>query len=99
MPATRRDVVFDSKGTRCSAFFYLPERAQAGERCPAIVVAHGIGSTKEMRLPAFAKLFAKRACKVVGFVPTLVSFGLARRGGLVPKMASPLAPHERRPGN
>jgi uncharacterized protein len=67
MPATRRNVVFDSKGTRCSTFFYLPERAQPGERCPAIVMAHGVASTKEMRLPAFAELFANAGFVVILF--------------------------------
>lgn len=66
---TRRDVMFDSKGTRCSATFYLPDGVGTGDRRPAIVMAHGIGSTKEMRLPAFADLFAK-----AGFVVTLFDY-------------------------
>jgi fermentation-respiration switch protein FrsA (DUF1100 family) len=90
MPATRRDVVFDSTGTRCSAFYYVPERAQAGAQCPAIVMAHGIGSTKEMRLPAFAAQFAN-----AGFVVTLFDYrNLGASGGEPRNQMLPAAQHE-----
>lgn len=37
---TREDVDFYSKGTRCSAWLYLPE---SDTPCPIIVMAHGLG--------------------------------------------------------
>lgn len=90
MRATRRDVVFDSKGTGCSAFFYVPEQTQADAQCPAIVMAHGIGSTKEMRLPAFAELFAN-----AGFVVTLFDYrNLGASGGEPRNQVLPAEQHE-----
>ena len=51
----REDVDFYSKGTRCSAWLYLPE---AEKKCPIIVMAHGLGGTREMRLYEYAERFA-----------------------------------------
>ena len=51
----REDVDFYSKGTRCSAWLYLPA---SGEKCPIIVMAHGLGGTREMRLDEYAERFA-----------------------------------------
>lgn len=51
----RDDVAFFSKGTRCSAWLYLP----IGERkCPVIVMAHGLGGVRDMRLYEYAERFA-----------------------------------------
>ena len=52
----REDVDFYSKGTRCSAWFYVPE---TDEKCPVIVMAHGLGGTREMRLYEYAEKFAE----------------------------------------
>lgn len=52
----REDVDFYSEGTRCSAWLYLPE---ADENCPVIVMAHGLGGTREMRLYEYAERFAQ----------------------------------------
>ena len=52
----REDVDFYSEGTRCSAWFYLPE---TDEKCPIIVMAHGLGGTREMRLYEYAERFAQ----------------------------------------
>ncbi|HYX15005.1 MAG TPA: hypothetical protein VE944_11700 [Nostoc sp.] len=38
----KRTASFDSKGLKCSVTFYTPDRAASGQRCPAIVMAHGI---------------------------------------------------------
>src|SRR3954466_9924006 len=57
MSASCRDVTFDSKGLACAALYYVADDLRAGERRPAIVMAHGIGATKEMRLPAFVQIF------------------------------------------
>lgn len=50
MSLTRRCVTFISKGARCTAFLCVPGEAGAKKRFPAIVMAHGLGSTKEMQL-------------------------------------------------
>lgn len=51
----RKDVDFYSNGTRCSAWLYLPN---ADEKCPVIVMAHGLGGVREMRLDVYAEKFA-----------------------------------------
>ncbi len=51
----REDVDFYSDGTRCSAWLYLPQECP---KCPVIVMAHGLGGTREMRLPEYAEAFA-----------------------------------------
>lgn len=51
----REDVDFYSNGTRCSAWLYLP--TVDGKR-PVIVMAHGLGGVREMRLDAYAEKFA-----------------------------------------
>ncbi|MFD1442562.1 alpha/beta hydrolase [Thermoactinomyces sp. CICC 10735] len=52
----REDVDFYSKGTRCSAWLYLPA---SDKKCPIIVMAHGLGGTREMRLYEYAERFAE----------------------------------------
>ena len=52
---TRKDIDFYSEGTRCSAWLYLP---QTDKKCPVIVMAHGLGGTREMRLYEYAERFA-----------------------------------------
>lgn len=51
---TRQDIDFYSHGIRCSAWLYLPTRVN---KCPIIVMAHGLGSVREMRLDAYAEKF------------------------------------------
>ena len=41
----REDINFYSKGIRCSAWLYLPN---VDKKYPVIVMAHGLGGTKEM---------------------------------------------------
>ena len=51
----REDVEFYSNGTKCSAWLYLP----AGDnKRPVIVMAHGLGGVREMRLDAYAERFS-----------------------------------------
>lgn len=51
----RTDVSFSVEGVRCAAWLYRPE----GEGpAPCVVLAHGFGATREMRLDAFAERFA-----------------------------------------
>lgn len=63
----RRDVRFNSAGLMCAACYYLPPDYAAGERRPAIVMAHGWGGVKEMSLPSFAEAFAKAGLCVLAF--------------------------------
>lgn len=62
----RQDVEFVSGGQRCSAWLYLPRgRGPA----PVIVMAHGLGAVREMRLDAYAERFqaAGYACLVFDY--------------------------------
>jgi pimeloyl-ACP methyl ester carboxylesterase len=53
---TREDTTFDSHGTSCAAWLYRPE----GVERPAIVVmAHGFGAIRALRLDAYATRFAQ----------------------------------------
>ena len=51
----REDVDFYSNGTRCSAWLYLPEEPR---KCPVIIMAHGLGGVREMRLNTYAERFS-----------------------------------------
>ncbi|GAB1539232.1 alpha/beta hydrolase [Scytonema sp. NUACC21] len=64
-----RATSFESKGLKCSVTFYSPDRVASGDRCPAIVMAHGIGLTKEMGLPHFAERFVQ-----AGFAVSLFDY-------------------------
>ncbi|RAI70853.1 alpha/beta hydrolase [Pseudomonas fluorescens] len=62
----RLDVSFPSANAKCAAWLYLPqERAPH----PVIVMAHGLGGVREMRLDAFAERFcdAGYACLVFDY--------------------------------
>jgi fermentation-respiration switch protein FrsA (DUF1100 family) len=52
----RRDIQFMSQGMRCAGWFY---RADGAEARPCIVLGHGFGGTREMRLDAYAEIFAE----------------------------------------
>ena len=47
-------IQFQSKGVTCRGDLYLPDTAG---RAPIMVMAHGLGGTRNMRLPAFAERF------------------------------------------
>lgn len=53
---TKRDIHFESQGLNCAGSLYLP---RADDKRPVIVMAHGLGCIKEMRLDAFAEEFCK----------------------------------------
>ena len=59
-------VQFESGAQQCSADLYLPGRSG---RYPIIVMAHGLGGTRKMRLPAFAERFVSEgyACLVFDY--------------------------------
>lgn len=69
LPA-RRDVHFPSGDERCHAWLYLPA-ATSSEAAPppVIVMAHGLGAVKTLRLAAFAERFqaAGYACLVFDY--------------------------------
>lgn len=65
----RRDVHFSSGQDRCHAWLYLPLPSQEGSPPPIIVMAHGLGAVKALRLAAFAERFqaAGYACLVFDY--------------------------------
>jgi uncharacterized protein len=52
----RLDIQFISEGLRCAGWFY---NASDREKAPCIVLGHGFGGTREMRLDAYAEAFAR----------------------------------------
>lgn len=54
---SRADTAFTSDGTRCAATVFRP-RTTGAASLPAIVMAHGFGTPRAMRLYAFAERFA-----------------------------------------
>ncbi|MDQ2857111.1 MAG: alpha/beta hydrolase [Candidatus Eremiobacteraeota bacterium] len=65
----RRNITFASEGLQLAGWLYVPEDLPAGERRPAIVMAHGFSATKEMCLPNFAERFC-----AAGFVVTVFDY-------------------------
>jgi fermentation-respiration switch protein FrsA (DUF1100 family) len=59
MTIEKRDVAFKSADNLCVAWFFLPQRAAAGTRVPAVAMAHGVGAVKEMYIDFFARRFAE----------------------------------------
>lgn len=60
----RTNVSFASAGTSCRAWFYTS--ASRATR-PCVVMAHGLGGVKEMRLDAYAERFAREGYHVLVF--------------------------------
>ncbi|KIQ17661.1 alpha/beta hydrolase [Rhodococcus sp. MEB064] len=65
--SSRSDVEFSSDGTTCAAWLYRPENASPNQ--PIIVLGHGLGGVREMRLDAFAERFTEAgyACLVFDY--------------------------------
>jgi dienelactone hydrolase len=61
---TRQDVQFDSGETYCSAWLYLPVGV---EKPPIVVLGHGLGAVREMRLDAFCERFAAAGIATLAF--------------------------------
>jgi pimeloyl-ACP methyl ester carboxylesterase len=61
---TRDDVTFPSGDGRCGAWLYRPEGTG---RPPVVVMAHGFGATRQLRLDAYARRFAGAGYAVVVF--------------------------------
>jgi dienelactone hydrolase len=64
MRFTRVDQTFTSQGLKCGAWLYLPEGVN---NPPVVVMAHGFGGQRWMRLPAYAEHFAQRGMAVFVF--------------------------------
>jgi fermentation-respiration switch protein FrsA (DUF1100 family) len=62
----REDVTFTSQDTPVAAWLYRPDGVEAP---PVVVMAHGLGGVREMRLDAFAERFAAAgyACLVFDY--------------------------------
>jgi dienelactone hydrolase len=61
---TRVDLTFASGDSYCAAWLYLPAGVEAP---PVVVLGHGLGATREMRLDAFAERFADAGIAVLAF--------------------------------
>lgn len=61
---TRRDVEFPSGDASCAAWLYLPEGV---EEPPLVVMAHGLGGTRHMRLDDYARYFAAQGMAALLF--------------------------------
>ncbi len=62
----REDAAFYSEGTLCRAWFYRPESNSFDQR-PCIVMAHGLGGTRDAGLEPYAECFAKAGFCVLLF--------------------------------
>ena len=67
--AQRRDLHFSSGTDRCHAWLYLPLTTAGADRPPVLVMGHGLGAVKQLRLAAFAERFqaAGYACLVFDY--------------------------------
>ena len=65
----RHDISFDSEGLQCAGWLFVPDDLSAGQKRPAIVMAHGFSATKEMYLQHFAAAFC-----AAGFVVTVFDY-------------------------
>ena len=67
--AQREDVWFTSGDDRISAWLYRPSNGGADRTAPLLVMAHGLGAVRTMRLDAYAERFsaAGYACLVFDY--------------------------------
>jgi fermentation-respiration switch protein FrsA (DUF1100 family) len=63
-PFTRYDVSFISGEDSCAAWLYLPTGVTSP---PVVILGHGLGATREMRLDAFAERFALAGIAALAF--------------------------------
>jgi len=66
---TRHDLTFSSQGTTCAAWHFpaTDDRLAASAGRPALVMAHGLGGTKDSGLAPFAEAFAAAGLDVLLF--------------------------------
>jgi len=67
MTHQREDHAFDSHGTPCAAWLYRPDRADAENRVPCILMAHGFSGTRRDGLEPYAERFAAEGFGVLLF--------------------------------
>jgi fermentation-respiration switch protein FrsA (DUF1100 family) len=60
----RIDVTFVSQGKRCAAWLYLPSGSAP---FPCVILAHGLGATRELRLDAYATRFVEAGLAALVF--------------------------------
>ena len=65
----RKDGAFKSGGLTLAAWLYLPDDLSAGEKAPAITMAHGLMAVKEQYLDAVGERFA-----AAGFVTLIFDY-------------------------
>lgn len=70
MAVEHRNLSFDSHGDECRAELFLPEGPGPH---PVVILCHGLGATREMRMDAFAEVFARAG--VAGLTFTYRHFG------------------------
>src|SRR6202035_5570247 len=63
-PATRHDISFASGEDTCAAWLYTPSGVTSP---PVVILGHGLGATREMRLDAFAERFAQAGIAALAF--------------------------------
>ena len=63
-PVTCHEVSFNSGGDTCAASLYLPTGVASP---PVVILGHGLGGTREMRLDAFAERFASAGIAALTF--------------------------------
>ncbi len=63
-PFTRHDVSFTSGEDSCAAWLYLPTGVTSP---PVVILGHGLGGIREMRLDAFAERFAQAGIAALVF--------------------------------
>ena len=61
---SRHDVSFESAGDTCAAWLFLPDGVT---NPPVVILGHGLGATREMRLDAFAERFAQAGIAALAF--------------------------------
>ncbi|GAA3527829.1 alpha/beta fold hydrolase [Aeromicrobium panaciterrae] len=61
---TRHNVSFASGKDTCAAWLYLPDGVEAP---PIVILGHGLGATRDMRLDAFAERFAAAGIASLAF--------------------------------
>jgi len=75
---TRKDVVFRSHDADCAGWLYIPETIRPA---PIIIMAHGLGAVRDMRLDAYAERFcaAGYACLLFDYRCFGASQGIPRQ--------------------
>ncbi|MGU3290826.1 alpha/beta hydrolase [Williamsia sp. M5A3_1d] len=64
---TRVEETFVSAGVTCAATVYRPSTATPEKPSPVVVMAHGFGGVRALRLPAYAEVFASAGYVVMLF--------------------------------